>query len=162
MIDLQSDFVFAKDRQGRFVLANQALADAMGTTVERLVGRREVEVASKTDEVEQFHVADLMVIDSGRELVIPEEPLTHANGALRWLSTVKRPILSPKAETIVLGVSADITVRKAAEDEVRKLNADLERRVRAHRDLHESNRSSIRRGSNRRRRAAPSRRSWPT
>ena len=43
VIDINPNFVFAKDREGRFTLVNQAVADAYGTTVEgahRQDGRR--------------------------------------------------------------------------------------------------------------------------
>ena len=140
VIDLQQDLVYAKDRDGRFVLANLALAEAWNTTVEELTSRREAEVAPDTSEAERFRGSDLLVIDERREVVIPEETLTTASGEVRWLSTVKRPILSADGTQIVLGVSTDITERKAAEAAVRQLAAELEQRV-AERtaDLHESN-----------------------
>ena len=39
VIDINPNLIFAKDREGRFILANQALADVFGTTVEELTGR---------------------------------------------------------------------------------------------------------------------------
>ena len=70
------------------------------------------------------------MFDSGSERVFPEEPVTDATGRMRWLHTVKRPIPSPDgASTMLLGVSIDITDRKRAEQEVRQLTSDLERRV---------------------------------
>jgi PAS domain S-box-containing protein len=142
VIDTNPNLIFAKDRDGRFVLANQALADAMGTTVEDLVGREEQRVNADAGRVRGYQEADRQVIDSGRDLVIPEEQLVDAQGRTRWLTTIKRPLLAPDGSgTIVLGVAADITQRKAAENEVRQLSVELERRVEARTlDLYESNR----------------------
>jgi hypothetical protein len=58
------------------------------------------------------------VIESGRPLLIPEERITDASGSVRWLQTVKCPIIgdSGRAEQ-VLGVSTDITDRKRIEVE---------------------------------------------
>ena len=39
VIDLNTSFVFAKDRNGRFTLVNKALADAYGSTPEEMVGK---------------------------------------------------------------------------------------------------------------------------
>ena len=39
VIDITPHFLFVKDREGRFTLVNQALADAYGTTVEGLIGK---------------------------------------------------------------------------------------------------------------------------
>lgn len=38
-IDLNWNFIFAKNRHGRFVLVNQAVAEIYGTTVEELTGK---------------------------------------------------------------------------------------------------------------------------
>jgi PAS domain S-box-containing protein len=141
VIDLNRSFIFAKDRQGRFVLANQALADALGTTVDQLIGQTEQAFSPHAAQLQQFRNADLQVIDSGQDLVVGEEQMTDAAGHQRWLFTVKRPMRAPDGgDTIVLGVATDITERKAAEDAVRALAADLERRVLARtRELHDSN-----------------------
>jgi PAS domain S-box-containing protein len=142
VIDLNPSFIFAKDADGRFVLANRALAEALGATTDALVGRREDEFNAAHEQTREFRASDLQVIESGEELVIPEESMVDASGRQRWLSTIKRPILSPDGgSTIVLGVSIDITAHKAAEAEVRMLTVDLEQRV-AERtlDLQESNR----------------------
>jgi PAS domain-containing protein len=39
VIDINPNFVFAKDRQGRFTLVNQAVADVYGTSIDQLVGK---------------------------------------------------------------------------------------------------------------------------
>ena len=39
VIDINPNFVFAKDRQGRFTLVNQAIADVYGTSIDQLVGK---------------------------------------------------------------------------------------------------------------------------
>ena len=55
-------------------------------------------------------------MDSGRMKFIPEEKITDASGKIRWLQTVKIPILqSDSSACQVLGVSTDITERKRSE-----------------------------------------------
>ncbi|HZS08624.1 MAG TPA: two-component regulator propeller domain-containing protein, partial [Blastocatellia bacterium] len=43
VVDLNPSFIFAKDRQGRFTLANRALAEACGTTADDLIGKTAAE-----------------------------------------------------------------------------------------------------------------------
>jgi PAS domain S-box-containing protein len=126
VIDIDPNFIFAKDREGRFTLVNQAVADAYGTTVEDLIGRADADFNSNHEELEFFHRMDLEVIDSLQERFIPEERLTDAQGKVRWLQTVKRPILEKDGSANqILGASTDITERKQAESELQHNREEL-------------------------------------
>src|SRR5262249_48689460 len=85
--DINPTFVFAKDRDGRFTLVNQAVADAYGTTVEALIGKTDADFNPNADEVAFFRRADLAVMETRREMVVPEEKITDSNGNVRWLQT---------------------------------------------------------------------------
>ncbi len=125
VIDIDPNFVFVKDRAGRFVLVNQALADAYGTAIEDLEGRTDADFTSP-EEAEFFRVNDLRVLEDNVEVVIPEEPITHAALGPRWLMTVKRPMLGPDGgPKYLLGVATDITARREAEAERRRIDAHL-------------------------------------
>jgi two-component system sensor kinase FixL len=124
VIDIDPNFIFAKDREGRFVLANQAVADAYGTTVENLIGKTDADFNRDTEEVEFFRRKDLETMDTLREQFIPEERVTDANGNVRWLQTIKRPIIGKDGTANqLLGSATDITERKRAElDAARQRN----------------------------------------
>ena len=126
VIDIDPNFIFAKDREGRFTLVNQAVADAYGTTVEDLIGKTDADFNSNHEELEFFHRMDLEVIDSLQERFIPEEHLTDAQGKVRWLQTVKRPIREKDGSANqILGASTDITERKQAESELQHNREEL-------------------------------------
>jgi PAS domain S-box-containing protein len=126
VIDIDPNFIFAKDREGRFTLANQAVAEAYGTTVENLLGRTDADFNPHADEVEFFHRMDLEVVDTLQERFIPEEHITDAEGKVRWLQTVKRPIMDKDGSANqVLGASSDITMRKLAEAELQRNREEL-------------------------------------
>jgi PAS domain S-box-containing protein len=130
VIDIDPNFLFVKDRQGRFILVNQAVADAYGTTVDDIVGKTDADFNPNPEEVEHFRRDDLEVIDSLKEKLIPEEPITDAAGNVRWLQTSKRPVVDRDGVARrVLGVSTDITARKQVEEALRRAQDDLEQRV---------------------------------
>lgn len=112
VIDTNPNLIFVKDLQGRFVLANEAVAKVYGTTADGLLGKRDADFSPKPEEVEQFETMDQAVLKSGEDQMVYEEALTDSDGVTRWLQTVKRPILSPESGEIqVLGICTDITER---------------------------------------------------
>ena len=128
VIDVDPNFIFAKDREGRFTLVNQAVADAYGTTVEGLIGKKDSDFNPREEEVEFFRRLDLEVLDTHEERFIAEESVTAANGCRRWLQTVKRPIFDEQGvATQVLGSATDITRRKEAEALLRESEQALRR-----------------------------------
>ena len=128
VIDTDPNLIFAKDRDGRFTLANKAVADLYGTTVDDLLGRTDAHFNPNAAEVAAFRRDDLRVMETRGELFIAEERITDGAGETRYLQTVKRPIVSEDGSANqVLGVSTDVSARKAAE-----LQLGLQRNELAH------------------------------
>lgn len=131
IIDLLPQLVFAKDRDNEYILANQAIADAYGSTVEEVEGSTDADFVSSDAEAEQFRQDDLAVIDSGEPKHIPEEPLTKADGETVILQTTKIPY-DPVDHDVeaVLGVATDISElteqRQELEATSQRLNVALE------------------------------------
>ncbi len=142
VIDTDPDLIFAKDREGRFTMANKAVADWYGTTVENLLGKSDADFNARAEEVEFSRQSDLEVIHSGMDRFIPEERITDAGGRMSWLQSVKRPIFDDKGRVhMVLGAATDITERKRMEEILlqreRDLSAALQERERISQDLHD-------------------------
>jgi PAS domain S-box-containing protein len=126
VIDVDPNFIFAKDRQGRFTLVNQAVADAYGTTVNDMIGKTDADYNANREQLEFFRRIDLEVIETRSERFIPEEQITDATGRVRYLQTVKRPLMDQQGVTDqVLGSSTDITHRRQAELELRQQREEL-------------------------------------
>jgi two-component system, cell cycle sensor histidine kinase and response regulator CckA len=122
VIDTNPNLIFVKDWEGRYVLANEAVARFHGTNVDSLIGRRDGDFGLKQEEVEQFLRDDRQVMATQQAKLIAEEQATCAHsGATRWFQTVKVPLISPDGKASqVLGVATDITERKQLEDQFRQ------------------------------------------
>ena len=120
VLDINPNFIFAKDLDGRFTLANRAVADAYGVSVDALIGRSDADFTVDADEVKRMRHDDQEVVETGQEKVIAEEALTDATGRVRWLRTVKRPLAGLDGRhNQVLGVAVDITALRDALQAVR-------------------------------------------
>lgn len=132
VIDMCPNFIFVKDRQGRFTLVNDALATAHGSTPGEMLGKTDREIGVRDSEAAAYRRDDIEVLESKREKVIAEEPHTDITGRQRWVRTVKRPLLNEDgAATHVLGVSHDITLHKQAEASLQRARAAAEAANRA-------------------------------
>ncbi len=120
IIDTTPNFIFAKDRDGRFQMVNKAFADIYQTTVENMIGKSDVDFNPNPAKVEQFRRDDMQVFTTGRELVIPEQSTITADGEKRWWQTVKCPVLDKHGSiTEVLTIVTEITNRKQIETTLR-------------------------------------------
>ncbi|AGW14393.1 putative PAS/PAC sensor protein [Megalodesulfovibrio gigas DSM 1382 = ATCC 19364] len=118
IIDTVPSLIFVKNREGRFLLVNKALADLYATTPAALVGRTGGGFSPDDDEISIMQLEDEEVLDSQQPLFIPQRTLTSASGVRRWFSTTKLPL---RGKDQLLGVAVDITERKEAENERAKL-----------------------------------------
>jgi PAS domain S-box-containing protein/putative nucleotidyltransferase with HDIG domain len=116
VIDSSPNLIFVKDRDNRFLLANIALANALGTTPEYIQGKTNLELGVPADESAKYLQDDIAVLQSGKEKIITDESLTWQSGEVHYYHTTKRPLLDEKGEfNTMLAVCVDITDRKKAE-----------------------------------------------
>ena len=121
IIDIVPSMIFVKNTEGRFLLANQSVADSYGKTVDELEGQLHGDVHPDAQQVRQMLADDRQVISSGRSLVVPEEPYEDHSGATRWLETIKVPCPTEEfGEPVIVGISTDITERRMVAAQVRQ------------------------------------------
>jgi two-component system cell cycle sensor histidine kinase/response regulator CckA len=121
--------IFVKEaRELRFELFNRAGEELLGIPRLSLLGKSDFDLFPR-EQATFFQARDRQALESGTAVEIAEEPIRTAHGE-RWLYTKKIPIRDASGTPrYLLGISLDITARKAAEEELRRARTDLEQRV---------------------------------
>ena len=116
IIDLMPHRIFVNSRDGRFLLANRAMADAYHMTPEAMVNKHYDELAENEADALQYR-NNRKVIDSRQPIFLPEEPLTLPDGTVRSFQITKIPyMMSGSDELAVLGIAIDISEQKQIEE----------------------------------------------
>ncbi|HEX3034302.1 MAG TPA: PAS domain S-box protein [Thermodesulfobacteriota bacterium] len=116
-----------KDIQGRYVYANKVGEKVFRKTLGELLGRTDDEIFP-IDTAKQFQENDRSVVMTGQSLQTIET-LPQDDG-LHYSIVSKFPILDQDGNLIMVGgIAIDITERKQAEEEIKRLNRDLKRRL---------------------------------
>src|SRR3954462_15130340 len=128
LIDHTSAVIYMRDADGRYLLVNREY--------ERLFGLRREDIVGLTDHdlfpgpvADEFRANDLQAF--ARRVPVQMEEQAPGDDGMRTYVTVKFPLIDQAGQAYaVCGISTDITERKQAEEEVRRLNDELEMRVR--------------------------------
>ena len=119
MIDQVQDYLFVKDTESRFVVANRAVAADLGFRPDDVLGKTDFEL-HPADLAARFFADEQKVISSGEPLFNIEEYVIDTSKSIKWMSTSKMPLRNERDEVIgIVGISRNITERKRAEDQIR-------------------------------------------
>lgn len=118
--------VFWKDRDSRFLGCNALFAaDAGLEHASLLIGKTDFDMVWK-DQAELYRADDQQVMQSGLSRLAYEEPLEKPDGTTSWVLTSKVPLRDADQNIIgVLGIYSDITERKHAEQNQKRLTRAL-------------------------------------
>lgn len=126
VINLVPHMIFAKDREGRILLANRAFSSAYGKTVDQITNQLHEDIHPNHEEVQQFLQDDYFVFSNRQPTFIARETFTDVIGSVRIHQTTRIPFLMPPSEEMaVLGISIDITKQEEAERQQNKLEEQL-------------------------------------
>jgi PAS domain S-box-containing protein len=115
IIDGSADAIFAKDKQGRYLLFNREAARVIGKQSEEVVGRDDTALFAP-EQAALIMSDDRKVMEENRTVTFQED-LTTVDGEVTFL-TVKGPLHDAVGNvTGMFGISRDITERKRAETE---------------------------------------------
>jgi PAS domain S-box-containing protein len=128
MFDSVPALIWYKDRNNRILRVNRPAAESMRKSVADLEGKPTYDLYP--DEAAAYHRDDLEVINSGKPKLGIIEQVVKGSGEKFWVQTDKVPYRNENGEIIgVIVFAIDVTDRQQAQEEVRKLNAELEQRV---------------------------------
>ena len=130
LIDHIPDAIYVKDRQARKIITNTMDLQLMGQLSETTVlGKTDLEIFPGDTGLESFN-DDIHVLDTGEALLNKEEIFYDHEGRQLCVLTSKLALRNEIGEiTGLLGIGRDFTARKVAENELLRLNQDLNKRA---------------------------------
>lgn len=121
--------IYAKDRQGRLLLANEAVTALIGKPWAEIKGRTDLENLDDHAQAEAVVANDHDIMEQGHTVELEELVGTEGHQPRVWLST-KTPLRGPDGQVEgLIGVSMEITGRKRAEERLRLMVHELNHRV---------------------------------
>lgn len=124
IIDLLPSFVFAKDEDGKFILANEAFSRFHGMSPQQIIGLDSI-ILNGNDRISALlDQQDQGVIKNGQIVFQPRQLMVDSDGNERLFQITKIPFhLEEEDRSAVLGVALDITERLEQEATLLKIQA---------------------------------------
>ena len=122
LIDHLPDFIYVKDTQGRFLIANSTLAHFVGAIEPGdILGKCDSDFFPK-ELAEVFQADDVAVLETGKPVDHQEESVVNQEtGVLTWILTTKVPFRDKHGGIVgLVGIGRNITERILMEQRVRE------------------------------------------
>jgi PAS domain S-box-containing protein len=128
VVDTVPQALFAKDRQGRYLLVNRKLSAFYGLEPHEVVGRKDTDLPGALPrQAARFRAEDRHVLRTGKPLHRSEVFVIDHARKPHWYSQHKLPLRDASGHIIgVVGVSEDVALRRQAEEESRQQRLMLE------------------------------------
>jgi two-component system, sensor histidine kinase and response regulator len=126
LVESIPDPIFFKDREGRFVRVNKAMATYAGfADPAELLGKTDGDIWS--GQLSEETVRDERhILKTGEPLINKEEQPTAHGGNPRWMLVTKLPWRDASGEIVgTFGVAREITKRKLQQQEIERINEEL-------------------------------------
>jgi PAS domain S-box-containing protein len=134
LIDNMPDFIYIKDTDSNFIVANQKIMDVHGLkSRDQLIGKSDHDFYPK-ELADKYRWHEQTIIRTGKPLINHEERSLDEEGNEIYLSTTKIPLHGADEKIIgIVGIGRDITDKRKSEeklldhaDELQHINALLE------------------------------------
>ena len=105
--------VFIKDREGKYILANDYLGSLFGFAPDEITGKADRDLIADRlkgeEETTGYLADDRKILDGTSDSITRKEKYTNREGKIRYFQTTKVPISVNEERDSVLGVGMDIT-----------------------------------------------------
>lgn len=134
LIDNMPDFIYIKDTESKFIIANQKLMDSHRLrTRDQLIGKSDHDFYPE-ELANKYHSDEQAIVRTGKPLINHEERSLDEEGNEIYLSTTKIPLYDEDRTVIgIVGIGRDITDKRKSEEkltyhseELQQINALLE------------------------------------
>jgi signal transduction histidine kinase len=126
VLDINPNLLFVKNEQGRYLVANPAVARFFGIPVERLIGKTDAEIGREVGAACNFRGLDFPAPEAFEDHILGEVQVTDIIGNERWLHVVMRKLPSRDHSPVgVVCCGIDITDRKRTELELSQQRSEL-------------------------------------
>jgi len=110
VIDALPSAIFVKDREGRYLMVNQAFADIYGVAIAAIVGKQDADFNPASAQVENFLAIDQEVMQTRQPQIISPKAISTPQGKLRWHQVSLRPLIDVNNQVQgIIGTSIDMT-----------------------------------------------------
>ncbi|MEJ5244837.1 MAG: PAS domain S-box protein [Bacteroidota bacterium] len=125
LIDNVPDFIVVKDISGKYINCNEAYCKFLNLPKNAIIGKTDYDLFSK-DEADAFTDFDKAVFET-KTTVRSEQLLRFSDNTLHTLDNIKTPFFDPEGNPIgLIGIARDITEFKKLEDDIKRINHELE------------------------------------
>jgi len=112
IIDTSPNLIFVKDRNGKYLLVNKAMADYHRTTPEKLIGTYDYQLAKdyfKTNDYNELRKTERNVIYTKNPFHLIEDHFINDFGDERWFQTVMLPFDNADNQNCIMIIAIDVT-----------------------------------------------------
>lgn len=124
IIDSDPNLIFAKDGGGRFLFANEAMAQGYGQTTGDIVGKCNADLVHNPEQLVAYDSANREVLENRQERVAIEAGVL-ADGKNHWFKTIRKLLPQDDGSASVLTIAMDVTELKEVEENLQKTNRAL-------------------------------------
>ncbi len=114
VIDSDPNWIFVKAAEGKFLLANEAMAKAFGLTTESIVGKYNWELTNNPEHLAEYDRANKEVFEKGQEWKALQRA-TLPDGKVHIFQTLRKTLAQDDGSISLLTIATDITELKEAE-----------------------------------------------
>ena len=121
LLDSIPDSIYIRDRDGKYIVVNRALADLVGADDPQDVTGKSPYDFFTDEKAKSFIAEDAKVMDAGDIVINPSSMIRAQDGEVRHLLTTKVPMRDREGNVFgILGINRDITEQEKAREAVRQ------------------------------------------